>query len=87
MFFYQSVKISFNVETMSVRWQKIVLLVLPKSDLFCNRVRDCLTVAKSKLVRWTKPTELDRGRQKIDPPNPKTRRVITPSVLDFSEKR
>jgi hypothetical protein len=61
-------------------------MVLPKSDLFCNRVRDCLAVAKSKLVRRRKPTELDRGREKIDPPNPMTRRTITQTVLDFSEK-
>jgi hypothetical protein len=58
-------------------------MVLPKSDLFCNRVRDCLAVAKVKLMRQPKPTELDRGREKIDPPNPKTRRIIPPSVLDF----
>ena len=43
-------------------------------------------MAKGQLVRQPKPIELDRGRQKIDPPNPKTRRIFTPSVLDFSEK-
>jgi hypothetical protein len=64
----------------------MALMVLPKSDLFCNRVRDWFAVAKGQLVRRAKPTELDRGRQKIDPPNPKKRRIITPSVLDFSEK-
>ena len=73
----------------SFKWkrpQEMALMVLPKSDLFCNRIRDCLAVAKGQLVRRAKPTELDRRREKIDPPNPKTRRIITQKVLEFSEK-
>jgi hypothetical protein len=63
----------------------MALMVLPKSDLFCIGILYCFAVVKSKLVRQPKPIELDRERQKIDPPNPKTRRIIPPSVLDFSE--
>jgi hypothetical protein len=49
-------------------------MVLPKSDLFCNRVRDCFTMAKSKLVRRAKPTEFDRGREKNRPAKPKDKK-------------
>jgi len=38
------------------------------------------------MVCLAKSNALDRRREKIDPPNPKTRRIITSSVLDFSEK-
>jgi hypothetical protein len=36
MFFFQSVKISFNVETMSVRWQKNGSFGFAKGRLVCR---------------------------------------------------